>query len=88
MLMTSGADMAKACGQLVDKIGLGKFTHADQDAVNDAVDGARKRPIGAAGGWGYDRRDESVNIAPLVALTLALFGALATKKKPAKSYAF
>lgn len=88
VLMTSGADMAKACGQLVDKIGLGKFTHADQEAVNDAREGARKRAIGTAGGWGYDRRDESVNIAPLVALTLALFGATATAKKPAKSYAF
>jgi hypothetical protein len=81
VLMTSAADMAKACGQLVDKLGLGRFSHADQEAVNDAREGARKRAIGTAGGWGYDRRDESVNIAPLVALTLALFGALATKKK-------
>lgn len=81
VLKTSAGDMAKACGQVVDKVGLGKFTHADQGPVNDAVDGARKRAIGTAGGWGYDRRDGSVNIAPLVALTLALFGALATKKR-------
>jgi hypothetical protein len=83
VLMTSAGDMAKACGQVVDKIGLGKFTHADQEPVNDAREGARKRAIGTAGGWGYDRRDESVNIAPLVALTLALFGALATRKRRA-----
>lgn len=81
VLTTSGADMAKACGQMVDKLGLSKFTHADQEPVNEAAKGARKRAIGTAGGWGYDRRDESVNIAPLVALTLALFGALATKKR-------
>lgn len=81
VLKTSAGDMAKACGQMVDKIGLGKFTHADQEPVNEAREGARKRAIGTAGGWGYDRRDESVNIAPLVALTLALFGALATKKR-------
>jgi hypothetical protein len=81
VLMTSGADMAKACGQLVDKIGLSKFTHAAQEPVDDAVKGARKRAIGTAGGWGYDRADQSVNIAPLVSLTLALFGALATKKR-------
>jgi hypothetical protein len=85
VLKTSAGDMAKACGQLVDKVGLGKFTHADQDPVNDAVTGARKRAIGTAGGWGYDRRDESVNIAPLVALTLALFGALATKRRKTTS---
>lgn len=82
VLRTSAGDMAKACGQMVDKIGLGKFTHADQEPVNEAREGARKRAIGTAGGWGYDRRDESANIAPLVALTLALFGALATKKRP------
>lgn len=85
VLTTSAGDMAKACGQMVDKIGLGKFTHADQESVNDAREGARRRPIRDAGGWGYDRRDESVNIAPLVALTLALFGALAAKKRSGDS---
>jgi hypothetical protein len=88
VLTTSGADMAKACGQLVDKLGLSKFTHADQEPVNEAAKGARKRAIGTAGGWGYDRADQSVNIAPLVALTLALFGALVTAKKSSASYAF
>lgn len=81
VLITNAGDMAKACGQLVDKLGLGRLTHADQEAVNDAREGARKRAIGTAGGWGYDRRDESVNIAPLVALTLALFGALASRRQ-------
>jgi hypothetical protein len=81
VLITTGPDMAKACGQLVDKIGLGRFSHADQEPVNEAAKGARKRAIGTAGGWGYDRADRSVNIAPIVALTLALFGALATKKR-------
>jgi hypothetical protein len=81
MISGTGVDMAKACGQMVDKLALRRFTHADQEPVNDAREGARKRAIGTAGGWGYDRRDESVNIAPLVALTLALFGALATKKR-------
>ncbi len=85
VLTTSGSDMAKACGQLVDKLGLGKFTHAGQEPVDEAAKGARKRAIGAAGGWGYDRADESVNIAPLVSLTLALFGALATKKRSTNS---
>lgn len=83
VLVTSAADMGKACGQLVDKLGLGRLTHADQDAVNEAREGARKRAIGKAGGWGYDRADESVDIAPLVAVTLALFGALAKRKSRA-----
>lgn len=84
VLVTSGQDMAKACGQLVDKIGSGAFTHGDQKPVNEAAEGVRKRAIGTAGGWGYDRREESpVDIAPIVAMTLALFGALATKRRPA-----
>ena len=78
---TSGAgDMSRACGLLSSDVEAGRLTHADQEAVNEARDGARKRPIGAAGGWGYDRKDPSVNIAPLVAVTLARLGASMTKK--------
>jgi len=50
--------------------------------VNDARDAARKRAIGKAGGWGYDRTDPAVEIHPLVAVTLARFGA--SKKRPGK----
>ena len=82
VISTSGQDMAKACGQLVDKLAAGTFTHGGQAPVDDAAGGVRKRAIGSAGGWGYDRREESpVDISPIVAMTLALFGALATKKR-------
>lgn len=76
----SSGDMAKACGLVVAHLESGRLTHADQKAVNDAREGARKRAIGTAGGWGYDRRDASVKIHPLVAVTLALLGASMTKK--------
>jgi hypothetical protein len=78
---TSG-DMAKACGLVVSDVEAGRLTHADQESVNDAREGARKRAIGTAGGWGYDRKDPSVNVAPLVAVTLARLGASMTKKRP------
>lgn len=77
-------DMARGCGLLVSDLEAGRLTHGDQEAVNDARDGARKRPIGKAGGWGYDRKDPSVNIAPLVAITLARVAATITDK-PANS---
>jgi hypothetical protein len=77
-------DMAKGCGLVKSELEAGRLTHADQEAVNDAREGARKRAIGTAGGWGYDRKDPSVNIAPLVAITLARLGAAMTKK-PARS---
>lgn len=82
--VTSAADMAAACGGFYDDAIGGRLTHADQQQVNDALAGARKRDIGTAGGWGWDRRDESVNIAPLVSETLARFGAVVTNK-PKKS---
>ncbi|MBF6133500.1 DEAD/DEAH box helicase family protein [Nocardia otitidiscaviarum] len=81
VITTSAPDMAKACGGWLGKVLAGRFTHGDQQAVNDAVKGARKRAIGTAGGWGWDRADETVNIAPIVGMTLALFGATATQKK-------
>ena len=77
----SAGDMAKACGLVVSDLEQFRLTHADQKAVNDAREGARKRAIGTAGGWGYDRRDPSVNIAPLVAVTLARLGASMTKRR-------
>jgi hypothetical protein len=76
---TSG-DMAKACGMVAADVLGGRLTHADQVSLNDAREGARKRAIGTAGGWGYDRSDPSVNIAPLVAVTLARLGASMSKK--------
>ncbi|MFC5789677.1 hypothetical protein ACFPPE_07390 [Agromyces tardus] len=75
---TTAGDMAKACGQFLSKTKWKRFTHGDQAPVTAALTGARKRPIGTAGGWGWNRTDESVNIAPIVSMTLALFGALAT----------
>ncbi|WP_029925479.1 terminase large subunit domain-containing protein [Nocardia otitidiscaviarum] len=80
VIQTSAGDMAKACGLLVDKANAKRFTHANQESVTAALAGAVKRAIGTAGGWGWDRRDETVNIAPIVSMTLALFGAEATKR--------
>lgn len=77
-------DMARGCGLFASDVEAGRLTHADQEALNDAREGARKRAIGTAGGWGYDRKDPSVNIAPLVAVTLARVAATISEK-PTKS---
>lgn len=76
---TSSTDMAKACGSFVAELEQGRVTHAGQESVSKAAEGARKRAIGGAGAWGYDRRDEDVNIAPLVAVTLARLGSTFTR---------
>lgn len=80
VITTNAADMSKACGGFYDDIFSGMLTHAGQDALDVAVAGAKKRKIGDAGGWGWDRKDPTVNIAPLVSATLARFGAVVTNK--------
>lgn len=73
-------DMARGCGLIDSDVNAGRLTHADQEALNDAREGARRRAIGTAGGWGYNRKDPSVNIAPLVAVTLARVAATINDK--------
>lgn len=81
--ITGAADMAKACGlvEAAARPDVDTLTHGDQEAVTDALKGARKRPIRDAGGWGWDRRDPESVIHPLVAVTLALFGAVDAPRK-------
>lgn len=90
VVITSAADMAKACGSFYDAVLEDRLTHFDQSPLNAALSGARKRPIGTAGGWGWDRKDYSINLAPLVSVTLARFGSTAAKptKKPSMAFAF
>jgi hypothetical protein len=84
VVITTAADMAKACGLVYDMALAGALRHGDgpdQDALAAAVVGAKKRPIRDAGGWGWDRRDETVNIAPLVAFTLSVLGASSERRR-------
>ncbi|MBI3226619.1 MAG: terminase [Mycolicibacterium cosmeticum] len=67
--------MAKGCLMFQTRGKAGTLTHAGQESVTNALKGARRRPIADAGGWGYDRRDSTAIIHPLVSVTLALAGA-------------
>ncbi len=79
----SGAgDMVKACGLFLDRVKAGEVTHFDQPVLNAAVAGVRKRDIGSAGGFGWDRRAPDVDLTPLVSCTLALYGALTNQRQP------
>ena len=80
-------DMSKACGGIYQAALAAEplLSHGGPGAelITLALAGAKKRKIGDAGGWGWDRRDPSVNIAPLVAATLAHYGASTVKTKAA-----
>lgn len=68
-----GRDMAIACAKFYDGIIDGSVHHTDQPQVNVALSVARKRPL--AGGWAWNRKDIASDITPIVAVTLALWGA-------------
>lgn len=79
----TAGDMSRACGGFFNGAVGGLVTHDGHPFVSDALEGATKRKIGDAGGWGWDRRDPETNIAPLVAVTLAHYAA--SLAKPARS---
>ena len=68
-----GRDMAIACAKFYDGVIDRSVMHTDQPQVNVALSLARKRPL--AGGWAWNRKDAASDITPIVAETLALWGA-------------
>jgi hypothetical protein len=77
--LVSGREYAQACGAFDAKVKVGGVRHIGQPELNAAVGGATWRKLGDAKAWGW--KDASVNIAPLIAVTLAAHGA---EKKPKK----
>ena len=72
---SEGRDMAIACAKLFDSVVAPEPTvrHTDQPQLNVALSVARKRSLGA--GWAWNRKDADSDITPVVAVTLALWGA-------------
>ena len=79
---STARDMAKGCGLFETRLHAGTIRHRGQRSLTNAVMGAQKRPISDAGGWGWDRRDSSAAIHPVVAATLALLGAAERPRPP------
>jgi hypothetical protein len=80
-IRTGPAQMARACADLVDLVVDRRLAHRCQPAVDDALAAAHRRPLGD--GWAWSRRSSSAEIAPLVALTLAAWGARTTPRPSA-----
>ena len=65
-------EYAAACQTILDRIDRGEVGHRGGKALDAAVAGAVKRPIGD-GGWGWARRSATVDVSPLIAGTLAFY---------------
>jgi hypothetical protein len=80
--VVSSRDLASACMGFANDVEAARITHAGQPVLDAAVVAARRRPVGTAGAWLWDRRDRGV--VPLVSATLARYGA-ATRRRAASS---
>ena len=72
---------AQACGDLFDAVTGKRFRHLDQADLNAAVAGANRRHQ-SGDAWLWSRRTSSVDISPLVAVTLAHWVAQKRQRKP------
>lgn len=79
---TNARDMANACAQFYDAVQDGQLTHINQPPLNVAVASAKKRKLGDA--WAWNRTTAASDITPLVAATLAHWGANSSKVKKSK----
>lgn len=68
----TAAEHGQACGIFLDDIKDDRLRHLGQLDLDSAVDGAQPRVLGDAWVWG--RKDSSVDISPLVAVTIARWG--------------
>ena len=69
----SASDHARACGRLFDMIDERMVRHLGGADLRSSIRGATSRPLGDA--WAWSRKNSTVDISPLVAATLALWGA-------------
>ena len=73
VIVPTARDVGQACGQFYDAaVDARTIRHLGQPELATALAGAQKRPLGDA--WAWSRKGASVDIAPLVAATLACWG--------------
>lgn len=67
----------KACGNFFDVVDQERLRYPENTYLTKALKGAKARPLGDS--WAWARKTSSVDITPLVASTLALWGARRAK---------
>jgi phage terminase large subunit-like protein len=71
--LITGRERAAACGAFYDAVvETGKFRHIGQLPLNVALAGAQKKDMSDA--WVFDRKNPGIDISPLDAVVLALYG--------------
>lgn len=89
--VTTTANMGRACGRFLDLLDAGKLIHLpdkDQPQLAQAVRNATTRPLGKSGAVAWNKAGTDVDISPLVACTLALWGASTSRRHPGRKQVF
>ena len=68
----STGPVAVATGQFLDELAASRLRHDGDERLTAAVHHGSSRPLSGAVAW--ERRAHAVDVAPLVAATLALWG--------------
>ena len=78
VITVASREHGQACGIFYDAVvDTGTLRHLGTPELSAAVDGAATRPLGEA--WAWARKPSLVDISPLVACTLALWGVVTQK---------
>lgn len=78
----SGSELMQATGGFYDDVMRDRrVTHAGQEQLDAALAGAKKKKLGDAGGFKWDRKALDVDLTPLMAATAARFGATKSRAR-------
>lgn len=79
VMTVTAKEHAQSCGAFYDACAQTALRHLDTAELNAAVKGAATRPLGEA--WAWSRKSSAIDISPLVACTLALWGSRTTRER-------
>jgi len=80
LLEVGARDYAASCATFYDAVKDGTLAHLGDPILTDAVAAATRRRLGDR--WAWKRTSDDAPITPLVAASLALWGAVAAQPKP------
>lgn len=74
VIVMSGGEVIESTAGFFNSAKEGTLTHFGQEQVTESLAGARRKPIGDAGGWKWDRKSMNVDLTPIMAVTNAHYG--------------
>lgn len=77
------ADVVESSTRFLNAVREGRVTHSAQPALDAAVHGAVKRPVGHGGGFGW-AASGAADVSPLEAASMAYWGVMTTKRDPGR----